>query len=164
MLIDAIFRSNSLENPAVPITVEAAENEGIFNCDVIVNPRTAMKLAAVYACIYVISSNVAQMPLHVMRRTGKKVEAARDHPAFYLVHDEPNTWQTSYKWRELKQRHILGWGNGFTRVIRHRRTGEVTGLEACMPWETTLLNTTLADVIPTVFITKKVLLPSILTT
>ncbi|ECP5785259.1 phage portal protein, partial [Salmonella enterica] len=65
MLIDAIFRSNSLENPAVPITVEAAENEGIFNCDVIVNPRTAMKLAAVYACIYVISSNVAQMPLHV---------------------------------------------------------------------------------------------------
>lgn len=141
MLIDAIFRSNSLENPAVPITVEAAENEGIFNCDVIVNPRTAMKLAAVYACIYVISSNVAQMPLHVMRRTGKKVEAARDHPAFYLVHDEPNTWQTSYKWRELKQRHILGWGNGFTRVIRHRRTGEVTGLEACMPWETTLLNT-----------------------
>ncbi|EHM2356530.1 hypothetical protein ABVL33_004490 [Salmonella enterica] len=51
MLIDAIFRSNSLENPAVPITVEAAENDGIFNCDVIVNPRTAMKLAAVYACI-----------------------------------------------------------------------------------------------------------------
>lgn len=27
MLIDAIFRSNSLENPAVPITVEAAEKE-----------------------------------------------------------------------------------------------------------------------------------------
>ncbi|EBU3626892.1 TPA: phage portal protein [Salmonella enterica subsp. houtenae] len=81
------------------------------------------------------------MPLHVMRRTGKKVETARDHPAFYLVHDEPNSWQTSYKWRELKQRHILGWGNGYTRVLRHRRTGEVTGLEACMPWETTLLNT-----------------------
>lgn len=94
-----------------------------------------------YACIYVISSNVAQMPLHVMRRTGKKVETARDHPVFYLVHDEPNAWQTSYKWRELKQRHILGWGNGYTRVNRHRRTGEVTGLEACMPWETTLLNT-----------------------
>lgn len=51
MLIDAIFRSNSLENPAVPVTVEAAENDGIFNGDVIVNPRTAMKLAAVYACI-----------------------------------------------------------------------------------------------------------------
>ncbi len=49
-------------------------------------------------------------------------------------------WQTSYKWRELKQRHILGWGNGYTWVKRSRR-GEVSGLECCMPWETTLLNT-----------------------
>ncbi len=48
----------------------------------IVNPRTAMKLAAVHVRIYVISSNAAQTPLHVMRRTGKKAETARDHPAF----------------------------------------------------------------------------------
>jgi HK97 family phage portal protein len=141
MLLDAMFRSESLENPATPLTVESAESDGIFQSDVIVNPKTAMKLAAVYACIYVVSSNVAQMPLHVMRRTGKSVEPARDHPVFHLVHDEPNVWQTSYKWRELKQRHILGWGNGYTRVMRHRRSGEVTALEACMPWETTLLNT-----------------------
>lgn len=140
MLFDAIFRSNPLENPAVPVTVESAENDGIFNGDVIVTPKSAMKMAWVYACIYVISSNVAQMPLHVMRRSGKMVETARDHPVFYLVHDEPNNWQTSYKWRELKQRHILGWGNGYTHVIRNRR-GEVSELKACMPWETTLLNT-----------------------
>ena len=99
-----------------------------------------MKLAAVYACIYVLSSNIAQMPLHVMRKSNNKVEPARDHPVFYLVHDEPNIWQTSYKWRELKQRHILGWGNGYTWVKRGRR-GEVTSLECCNPWETTLLNT-----------------------
>lgn len=140
MLIDALFRSHSLENPAVPLTAESAENDGIFTGDVIVTPKTAMKLAAVYACIYVISSNVAQMPLHVMRKTGKFVEPGRDHPVFHLVHDEPNDWQTSYKWRELKQRHILGWGNGYTHVKRSRR-GEVIQLEACMPWETTLLNT-----------------------
>lgn len=140
MLFDTIFRSESLENPATPITSESADIENIIGNDVFVSPETAMKLAAVYACIYVLSSNIAQMPLHVMRKTGKKVEAARDHPVFYLVHDEPNVWQTSYKWRELKQRHILGWGNGYTRVHRSRR-GEVTELEACMPWETTLLNT-----------------------
>ncbi len=36
-----------------------------------------------------------------------------------------------------------GLGNGYTtRVLRHRRTGEVTGLEARMPWEmNALLNT-----------------------
>lgn len=71
---------------------------------------------------------------------GNRVDTARDHPVFYLVHDEPNEWQTSYKWRETKERHVLGWGNGYTQVIRNRK-GEVTNLEACMPWETTLLNT-----------------------
>ncbi|HID5765059.1 TPA: phage portal protein, partial [Klebsiella pneumoniae] len=140
MLLDALFRSEPLENPATPITSESAETDNVFAQDVFVSPQTAMKLAAVYACIYVISSNIAQMPLHVMRKTNNKVEAARDHPVFYLVHDEPNMWQTSYKWRELKQRHILGWGNGYTWVKRSRR-GEVSGLECCMPWETTLLNT-----------------------
>lgn len=140
MILDALFRNEPLENPANPITAEMAEADGIFKSDVYVSPETAMKLAAVYSCIYVVSSNVAQMPLHVMRKTGNMVEAARDHPVFYLVHDEPNDWQTSYKWRELKQRHILGWGNGYTRVIRSRR-GEAIKLDACMPWETTLLNT-----------------------
>lgn len=140
MLLDALFRSEPLENPATPITGESAETDNIFARDVFVSPETAMKLAAVYACIYVISSNIAQMPLHVMRKTNNKVEAARDHGVFYLLHDEPNMWQTSYKWRELKQRHILGWGNGYTWVKRSRR-GEVSGLECCMPWETTLLNT-----------------------
>lgn len=140
MILDALFRNEPLENPANPITAEMAESSGLFQSDVYVSPETAMKLAAVYSCIYVLASNVAQMPLHVMRKTDKGVNVARDHPVFYLVHDEPNEWQTSYKWRELKQRHILGWGNGFTRVHRSRR-GEVSGLEACMPWETTLLNT-----------------------
>ncbi|MDE9566788.1 phage portal protein, partial [Xenorhabdus bovienii] len=140
MLLDALFRSESLENPKTPLTAEAAEHDGLFSADVYVSPETSMKLAAVYACIYVLSASVAQMPLHVMRKNGKTVEMARDHPVFYLVHDEPNDWQTSYKWRELKQRHVLGWGNGYSWVKRNRR-GEVTALEACMPWETTLLNT-----------------------
>ena len=142
MLIDALFRneSPSLENPNTPITADSIDNDGLFTADVYVSPETSMKLAAVYACIYVLSSSIAQMPLHVMRKSGNRVETARDHPLFYLVHDEPNEWQTSYKWRETKERHVLGWGNGYTQVIRNRK-GEVTNLEACMPWETTLLNT-----------------------
>ncbi|WP_368935535.1 phage portal protein, partial [Proteus mirabilis] len=142
MLIDALFRSDSpsLENPETPITADSIDNDGLFTADVYVSPETSMKLAAVYACIYVLSSSIAQMPLHVMRKVGNRVDTARDHPVFYLVHDEPNEWQTSYKWRETKERHVLGWGNGYTQVIRNRK-GEVTKLEACMPWETTLLNT-----------------------
>ncbi len=139
-MLDALFRSEPLENPSVPITSDAVEIDGGLQGDVYVSPETSMKLAAVYSCIYVLASNVAQMPLHVMRNNGKRVEIARDHAAFHLLHNEPNDWQTSYKWRELKQRHILGWGNGYTRIARTRR-GELSSLDACMPWETTLINT-----------------------
>lgn len=131
MLLDALFRSKSLENPSTPITGDAVDTDGLFRADVYVSPETAMKLAAVYSCIYVLSSSLAQMPLHVMRRHKGKVEPARDHPAFYLVHDEPNTRQTSYKWRELKQRHILGWGNGYTRVKRNRRGEVISPIAVC---------------------------------
>lgn len=140
MLLDAIFRSDSLENPKNPITGDNLDDGGFRQGDVYVSPETSMKLAAVYACIYVLSSTLAQMPLHVMRKSANKVEQGKDHPVFYLLHDEPNTWQTSYKWRELKERHVLGWGNGYTRIKRSRR-GEVVSLDACMPWETSLINT-----------------------
>ena len=116
-----------------------------------------MKLAAVYACIYVLSSSIAQMPLHVMRKTGDKVETARDHPVFHLVHDEPNEWQTSYKWRETKERHILGWGNGYTQVIRNSR-GEVTNRKPVCRGKPHCL--TPAAGIPTEFITNRVILRS----
>ncbi|SQI33545.1 phage portal protein, HK97 family [Providencia alcalifaciens] len=142
MILNALFRHDkptSIENPSTPITADSIDTEGVFTADVHVSPETSMKLAAVYACIYVLSSSIAQMPLHVMRKSGNTVEIARDHPLFYLIHDEPNNWQTSYKWRETKHRHILGWGNGYTQVVRNRK-GEVVSLEACMPWETTLLN------------------------
>ncbi|AKJ41547.1 phage portal protein [Pragia fontium] len=140
MLLDALFRSEPLENPKNPITAEMAEDSGIVSAGAVVNPTTAMRLSAVYSCIYVLSSSLAQLPLHVLRKHDGKVIPAKDHPAFYLVHDEPNDWQTSYKWRETKQAHVLRWGNGYTRIVRSRR-GEVTTLETCSPWETSLIET-----------------------
>ncbi|HID3013201.1 TPA: phage portal protein, partial [Klebsiella pneumoniae] len=46
MLLDALFRSEPLENPATPITSESAETDNVFARDVFVSPETAMKLAA----------------------------------------------------------------------------------------------------------------------
>ena len=63
MLLDAIFRSEPLENPATPLTGESADADNSLGRDIYVSPVTAMKLAAVYSCIYVIASNLAQMPL-----------------------------------------------------------------------------------------------------
>lgn len=100
-------------------------------------PTNALNLASVYSSMYIIASSLAQLPLHVLRKEGESVIKAPEHPAADLLSLEPNMWQTSYKWRETEQYRILGWGNGYTHIIRNR--GQVVGLNTLRPWSTQLL-------------------------
>jgi HK97 family phage portal protein len=139
MILAAAFEQrSSLENPATPLSSDVLGELLGLGTGIAVSPATAQKLTAVYACIYVLSSTMAQLPLSVLRKVDGKIVAATDHPAHYLLHDEPNQWQTSYRWRETKQAHTLGWGNGFTRLVRNRR-GELQSLDMCEPQVTDLV-------------------------
>ena len=139
MIFDKLFSARSLENPAVPLSAESAYEE-IFGMQPTksVSPDLAMKLSAVYACVYVLSSSVAQLPLHVKRKSGDKVETVKDHPAYYLLHDSPNAWQTSYKLREYAQSSVLLYGNAYIHIVRDKN-GEVVSLESLEPWKVQLL-------------------------
>ncbi len=139
MIFDKLFSTRSLENPAVPLSAESAYEE-IFGTQPTksVSPDLAMKLSAVYACVYVLSSSVAQLPLHVKRKSGDKVDTVKDHPAYYLLHDSPNAWQTSYKLREYAQSSVLLYGNAYIHIVRDKN-GEVISLESLEPWKVQLL-------------------------
>lgn len=78
-----------------------------------VNPDTAMRCAAVYACVRVLAESVAQLPLIVYRRTGAGKERAPDHPLYSLLHDAPNEWQTSFEFRETCMAHLALRGNAY---------------------------------------------------
>lgn len=130
--------SRSMENPSRRLSGEELSEWMGERQGVLVNPETALKLAAVYSCVYVLSSSLAQLPLVVMRKVGDRIEAGSDHAAYYLLHDEPNRWQTSYKWRETKQHHVLGWGNGYSRMVRSKR-GELVSIETHLPQRTSLV-------------------------
>lgn len=127
-----------MENPAVSLNSQELGEYLSGGNGIHVSPETAQKLTAVYACIYVLSSTLAQLPINVLRKVNGTIVPGTDHPAHYLLHDEPNMWQTSYKWRETKQAHTLGWGNGYSRLVRGRR-GELQGIELCQPQSTQLL-------------------------
>lgn len=139
MIFDKLFSTRSLENPAVPLSAESAYEE-IFGMQPTksVSPDLAMKLSAVYACVYVLSSSVAQLPLHVKCKSGDKVETVKDHQAYYLLHDSPNAWQTSYKLREYAQSSVLLYGNAYIHIVRNKN-GEVVSLESLEPWKVQLL-------------------------
>ena len=74
--------SRSMENPSRPLSGEELSEWMGERQGVLVNPETALKLAAVYSCVYVLSSSLAQLPLVVMRKVGDRIEAGSDHAAY----------------------------------------------------------------------------------
>lgn len=139
MIFDTLFRNaGSMENPQVSLSDNDAIEEMFGLGGAHVTPETGMRLSAVYSCIYVLSSSLAQLPLHVLRRDGKKTTKATDHPLFYLLHDEPNPWYSSYDWREVTQADVCGHGNGITEIVRNIRSGEVQELRRHKAWLSSL--------------------------
>ncbi|MDO9235992.1 MAG: phage portal protein [Aquabacterium sp.] len=84
-----------------------------------VNLDTALKVGAVFACMRVISEGVAQVPFKLMRESRSSVskhpqrQSATDHPLFDLLHRAPNSWQTSYEYRETMVLHAGLAGNAY---------------------------------------------------
>ncbi|MCC8075289.1 MAG: phage portal protein [Clostridiales bacterium] len=99
----------------------------------LVTERSSMQVAAVYACVRVLSEAVAQLPLHLYRYTGEgSKERAVDHPLYTLLHDEPNPEMSSFVYRETMMTHLLLWGNAYSQIIRNGK-GEVVALYPLMP-------------------------------
>jgi HK97 family phage portal protein len=82
-----------------------------------IDPETALRSTVVLACVRVLSSSVAGLPLHLYRRlpNGGK-ELAREVPLYRILHDRPNGWQTSYEWREQIMLHLLTHGQAFVEI------------------------------------------------
>ena len=73
-----------------------------------VNLNTALRVAAVFACIRVISEGIAQVPLKLMLEAedGKSRNPAKKHPLYDVLAVKPNQWQTSFEFRETMGLHV----------------------------------------------------------
>lgn len=97
-----------------------------------VTPETAMRVAAVFACVRLRASVVANMPLHVKRRIDDRTrEDASDHPLWKVLRRKPNRWQTPSGFRRMMQTQMLLRGNAYALIVRSR--GAVTELVPLHP-------------------------------
>ncbi|MDY6796967.1 MAG: phage portal protein [Actinomycetota bacterium] len=82
-----------------------------------VNQETALRASAVYDCVRVISEDIAKLPLITYRRLKPRgKERATEHPLYTLFHDRPNSWMSSFTWRETGQACLLLWGNEYSEI------------------------------------------------
>ena len=86
-----------------------------------VTPDTALYTTAVFACVRVLSEDLAKIPCIVYRKmneSGTKRDRASDHYLYPLLHDQPNREMTAFEFVEAQQVHLCLRGNAFTKIDR----------------------------------------------
>jgi HK97 family phage portal protein len=103
-----------------------------------VDPQRASGLATANACIGIISSALASMPLHVYRRADNGGrDRATDHPLYAVLHDASNDLMTAFEAREMLYASLLIAGNAYAAIDWNAR-GQVTGLHPFDPGRVTV--------------------------
>jgi HK97 family phage portal protein len=101
-----------------------------------VRPQRAIQTTAVYACVTLLAETLAALPLHIYRLDSNgETQLADTLPEYTLLHDEPNSYQTSYVFREQEQMQAALWGNAYAEIQRDAMTGRVIGLYPLPAWE-----------------------------
>lgn len=97
-----------------------------------VSVDSAMQLAAVWACVRLLSETVSALPLKVYRRLddGSR-EQARDHPLHRLLSQSPNAEMTPSRFMLFVVASICLRGNAF--VEKRRVAGRVVALVPLLP-------------------------------
>ena len=98
-----------------------------------VNTITAMQSSAVWACIRVLSSQLASYPLVVYKRLEKGKERAPQAPLYRLLHNEPNPIQTSYVFRSTAMTHLCLYGDSYAEI--QYKGNEPVALWQIPPWK-----------------------------
>lgn len=89
------------------------EGQGRSASGAVVNTDTAMRVAAVFGCVRIISGAVSTMPLGIKRRVDARTrEDVADHPAAAILR-RPNHWQTPSAFRRMLTAHVLLRGRGY---------------------------------------------------
>ena len=99
-----------------------------------VTPETALKLAAVWACVRLRSQTIASLPLHLYN-DDKTI--AKDHYLYRILHDSPNADMTASEFWEAMAAALDLWGNAYAHIVRSSRNGQVISLEVLNPEQVT---------------------------
>lgn len=84
-----------------------------------VTESTALKVAAVFACLRIRTGAIANTPIGIKRRVDDRVrQDATDHPAWTLFNRKPNRWQTPAQFKRMMEAHLLLRGNAYAVMTR----------------------------------------------
>ncbi|MBR1230217.1 phage portal protein [Bradyrhizobium sp. AUGA SZCCT0176] len=100
-----------------------------------VTPDNARECPEVDACIGLNEDTIATIPLDLFERKSEdERERAVGHPLHSLMHDQPNSWQSSAEFRAMMEGFRETHGNAYARIIAGK-SGFPVSLEPRHPRE-----------------------------
>lgn len=81
-----------------------------------VDTESAMSIAAVYACVRILSNHVAMLPLQLYQESRGKKKRIRDHPIAKLIETRPNPYMTPYQFKQTMEAHRQLYGNAYAEI------------------------------------------------
>lgn len=107
-----------------------------------VSAFSALRVPAVLQAVRLIAENCGSTPVKVYRDDDKGKEAAKDHPAYRLVHRMSNEWTSATEFRTMLTTDALMHGAGYARVVRFG-DGRPYGLDRLDPAKVAVLTDTI---------------------
>jgi HK97 family phage portal protein len=118
-----LFAGTPISNPQqwlINMFGGAASKTGIQ-----VTEDTAIKIAAVFACVNTISSDLSALPLNLKKSVARGSETATDHPVHEKIHIMPNPETTAFEFWQMFWVNYLLTNVGYA-VIKRNGAGEIT--------------------------------------
>lgn len=81
-----------------------------------INPESASKFGAVFACVRVRAESLGQLPCHFYEQRGKDKKKALENPLYTLLHDAPNEAMTAQEFWEWVSASLDLRGNAYAYI------------------------------------------------
>lgn len=88
----------------------------------------AMRIATVFTCVLVRAESLSTLPVNVMQSTSNGSRVAYGHPAYRLIHNKPNPFQTASSFWKTVSAHIDLYGECFV-IIKYSGRNQPTRLD-----------------------------------
>lgn len=83
----------------------------------VVNESTALTYSAFWNAINLYSGTISTLPLHLLRKTGKKKVMADENKLFRVMYQQANPYMEATVFRAALMAHILTWGNAYAEKV-----------------------------------------------
>lgn len=100
----------------------------------IVTESSALRNSTIYTATYVRGNTVASLPCNVIQETNGTKEVLTDHPAYYILAHQPNSYMSAANFWKTIMLHIDIWGNGYAYIGRDSRRNPIS-LDIWEPWK-----------------------------